>query len=290
MWTLDDRSKKYISYDGPLPKNLYRYRSFSPATIDRLINFELLDEAIYLAALRDLNDPDEGRFRINFGTNYDDVLGFWRQAIASTEPNTTSAEVEERSKILAQEVAASGYKVPNHVINYTRGVLEQIVRVACFTTQPTNYSMWANYAKYIDATGNSTDHAGICIEYLCDEGYRNTTLHPVQYSDLVPEINVTNLSEEDLVRAIYSKSLEWQCESEWRITSVIAAKPPFPSNLAANSKIKLEGAVRSVIFGLKTHESVIQTFVSRLQPLKPNISFKRVIQDFSTFQRKVVDF
>lgn len=149
--------------------------------------------------------------------------------------------------------------------------------------------MWANYAKHIDATGKSTDHAGICIEYLCDEGWRATTLHPVQYSDTVPEINVTERSEEDLVHAMYAKSPEWQCENEWRITSVIAAKPHFPSNLAANAKIKLKGAVRSVIFGLKTQDSVIQTFVSRLQSLKPDITFKRVIQDISTFQRRVVD-
>lgn len=109
MWTLNDGSKKYISYDGPLPRDLYRYRSVGPATLDRLIDFELAEETIYLAALRDLNDPDEGRFRISFGTNYDDVLAYWRQAIALTKPTTPSAELEARSKALTDELAASGY-------------------------------------------------------------------------------------------------------------------------------------------------------------------------------------
>jgi hypothetical protein len=87
-------------------------------------------------------------------------------------------------------------------------VLERVQRVACFTTQAVNYSMWANYAKFVHPTNGPIDHGGICLEYQCDESWRNTTLHPVEYSDTVPEIDIVNRDESELIKVLYTKSRE----------------------------------------------------------------------------------
>lgn len=287
MWIPDNGTKKYISYDGPLPSSLYRYRSVSPKNIERLIDFEIAEEAIFLAGLKDLNDPDEGRFTINFGEDYNEILKYWQRAIARTHPELPFLDVFMQAKSNADQLVATDYLVPDGTIAYTRDVLEQLVRVACFTTQPTNYSMWANYAKQFDENGSALDHGGICIEYQCDEGWRSTTLHPVAYADLVPEISVTKEYESELVRAMYSKAREWRCENEWRITSIIDARPPFPANLTGNSQMKIAGAVQSVIFGLKATDSMMNMFISRLKPVRPNLLFKRVVRDARTFERKL---
>jgi hypothetical protein len=290
MWTPDDPAKKkYISYSGEFPKRLYRYRSVNHANLESRIKFEVLEEAVYLAGLGELNDPDEGRFAITFGGGYEKVLQYWRLAIASADPAQPADQAEASAKSNTDELARTGYAVPDRVISHTRNMLEQVVRVACFTTQPANYSMWANYAKYTDEAGRVHDHAGICIEYLCDESWRSTTLHPVQYTDVVPQINVVANVESDLVRAMYTKALEWRCEEEWRITSVIDARPPFPANLTANSKFKVQNAVVGVIFGLKTPDSLVNTFRSGIGPHMPNIRFKKVVRDIRTFERKIVD-
>lgn len=289
MWIPDDGSKKYIAYSGALPSRLYRYRSVTPETLDRLINNEIIEESIYLAGLKDLNDPDEGRFRLNFGTSHNDIVRYFREAYTNAFPGTSADQVESQAKAHADELEAANFDAPDRVVNYMRPIFEQLIRVACFTTQPTSYLMWANYAKHLDTTGVSIDGGGICIEYLCDEGWRETTLHPVKYSNTVPEINVVTREEYELVHAMYSKAEEWRCEDEWRITSVIKAMPPFPTNLTANSQIKLEGAVLGIIFGLKTPEATIEAFVSRLRPIRPKLLFKRVVRDSRTFERKLVE-
>ena len=178
----------------------------------------------------ELNDPDEGRFRITFGDCYEDVISYWRRAIARSCPTLSSDQVEALARRNADELSAAGYQVPDRVIDFTRNTLEKLVRVACFTTQPTNYSMWANYAKYVDDKGVAHDHAGVCIEYVCDETWRTTTLYPVEYSDEVPEVSVVAGIESEIVRVMYQKSREWCGEEEWRITSLIRAEPPFSAN------------------------------------------------------------
>jgi len=62
MWRkVNTADKPLIIYPGELPTRLYRYRSIRPATLDRLIESEIIGEIIYLAGLKELNDPDEAR-------------------------------------------------------------------------------------------------------------------------------------------------------------------------------------------------------------------------------------
>ena len=226
---------------------------------------------------------------MTFGRDYDEVLKYWQRAICNTVPSMPFSEVYLQAKANADQLAASGYKISDDLVVYIRNVLEQLIRVACFTTQPTNYSMWANYGKYLDENGISFDHGGICIEYKCDENWRRTTLHPVQYSDRIPEIEVVKRMESDLVQAMYAKSREWRCEDEWRITSVINARPPFLPIISGNSKMKFEGAVLGVIFGLKSSDDMIEEFTSRLRHERPDLLFKRVVRDVRTFERKLIE-
>ncbi|UUZ75877.1 DUF2971 domain-containing protein [Polaromonas sp. P1(28)-13] len=214
-------------------------------------------EVVHLAGLKDLNDPDEGRFVVKFKGSYSEILDFWRAALRATDPTLASEEVEAIAKSNTDEVVRSGYAPQERVVAFTRHVIEHVVRVACFTKLPLNYSMWSNYAKYFDPVAGPLDHGGICIEYRCDDSWRGANLHPVKYSDALPEINAIERSELNLVNTVYMKTKEWRCEEEWRIMSVIQSTPPFPANFAANSKIKIENGVSSVIFGLNTPDSVI---------------------------------
>jgi len=50
-------------FSGVLPSTLFRYRSLSDDWIKERFEFEVLDEAVFLAGADTLNDPDEGRVR-----------------------------------------------------------------------------------------------------------------------------------------------------------------------------------------------------------------------------------
>ncbi|WP_225073874.1 hypothetical protein [Desulfuromonas sp. CSMB_57] len=289
MWTpLDINEPTIIEYDGDLPSHIYRYRQLSNDCIDRIIDFEIIEEAIYLAGLKDLNDPDEGRFLVKFKGTDNELFNFWCRIISHTYPSKPLKAVEAQAKANIEETRNLGNQVPERVAAYTKYVLGHVLRVACFTTNPFNYSMWANYGKY-NGCGGPVGHGGICIEYLCDNGWRGLNLHPVQYSDEIPEIDAVNMDESKLVKAIYMKAKEWQSEEEWRIFSLLDVMPPFPPNLTTNSKYRLEGSVKSVIFGMATPKVMISKIMDRVKAKKSNILFKQVAQNPVTFDRYLLD-
>lgn len=286
MWVARDRAEKpLVSYSGSLPPNLYRYRSVSPDNLDRIIDFEIIEEGIYLAGLKDLNDPDEGRFLVIFEGTREEIAAYWKQTLASARLEAPSSAIDQLAYKHTDEIIRKDRHIPKHVIAYTRHVFGHVLRVACFTTLPTNYSMGANYARYSDGTTAEINHGGICIEYRCDDSWRNVNLHPVMYSDDVPKINPVSRNESEFIKAIYSKSSEWRCEDEWRIFMIIQSMPPFPKNLTANSKLRAEGSVSGVIFGLQTPDHIVEEVLKRVKQSGATISFRRVVHDPTTYQR-----
>jgi hypothetical protein len=270
-----------ITYAGKLPEKVFRYRHVTHENIDRLINFEILEEGIYLAGLKDLNDPNEGRFIFKFDGTEDEIFAYWMSRLQNAS----------LAKTRTKQVLDNNFSVPDEVVEYTRYVLGHVMRVACFTIHPTNNAMWAHYAKYSDPATKPIDHGGICIEYECDEGWRDANFHPVEYSDDIPVINVLTMHKEEskAVRAMYLKSPEWQYENEWRIATTLQCQPPFPANLTVNSKIVLENGVKSVIFGLNTPDGIIERFKEQIMHLKPNMVFKQVKRDSQTLNIKILE-
>ncbi len=279
-----------ITYGGKLPERVFRYRHVTHENIDRIINFEILEEGIYLAGLKDLNDPNEGRFIFRFDGTEAEIFDYWLSTLQNSYPHLDLKLIESEASVRTKKVLDNNFGVPDEVVEYTRYVLGHVIRIACFTIHPTNNAMWAHYAKYSDQATKPIDHGGICIEYECDEGWRHANFHPVEYSDDIPVINVLTMHKEEskAVRAMYLKSPEWQYENEWRIAATLQCQPPFPENLTANSKIILENGVKSVIFGLNTPSDIIEVFKEKIIPLKPNMLFKQVKRDSQTLNIKIL--
>lgn len=290
MWQkLNPDADHLLKHSTPFPEFLYRYRSISSRTLDRTIEFEIINESIFLAGLDDLNDPDEGRFLIQFEGSRREIYRYLLEALESTAGNTP---IEGRKKIAKQralEIVSGGMRPAADQVQELRQAIGKTFRVACFTTLPTNYSMWANYAKHVRDDSSSIDHAGICIEYRTDESWKTINLGPVIYSDEVPLVNPVVRNERDIVSVVYKKSLEWRCESEWRVFMHIDCLPPFPKNLAANSKIRIEGGVSGIVFGLKTPENLVQEISRRAREKHPKISLRRVVHDPLTYRRVLLD-
>lgn len=149
--------------------------------------------------------------------------------------------------------------------------------------------MWANYAKFVHPENGPIDHGGICIEYQGGEHWRSTTMHPVEYSDTIPKINLVKRDESELVKAAYMKSMEWRCEDEWRIAYVIQSTTPFPDNLTLNSKIRVENGVTGIIFGKNTPDWVVEKIRAIVSVAKPNVLHKKVILNLWTLKRELIE-
>ena len=223
-----------------LPKFLYRYRSFDKNKLNR-IRREIYG-FIYLSKAKDFNDPYDTRSVLNKGKrefienlkstneksmlnhfsddelenifvkeNWFDVMlvqGLIKEKITKNEAI--------KNKDLIKEI------INNELIRLNNGfnnIIEEQVRISCFTERWNNLPMWYHYADKFN---------GYCIEYdtaqIENILYVNRLL-PVQYvteyRDIIQDFiltkggngNLSHLTDEYAT----TKLRDWSYENEWRL-------------------------------------------------------------------------
>lgn len=278
-----NKAKPYFIHQGPIPDTLYRYRSLTSRRQYRNVLSEILSEKVYLASMNSLNDPDEGRLRIEFKKDTSAIYSYFY-----------SQEVEMRGHALASRLAAdrvaelvsNGYRLPEGVARILRAEFGRRVRIACFTTLPTNFLMWANYAT-LCLHGKRPGHTGICIEYAVSEEWRAHPFGPVMYSDVVPVYDPTSRDEGTLVKTYYMKSPEWSGEGEWRITYMVTGELQSDAEADRNAMLSLPGSVRAVIFGMDTPKNVREKIMRDVRRTAPHIQFRYLHQDRHLVGREI---
>lgn len=267
----------FISYEGELPDSFFRYRTIDLALLDsRIIDFELNESGIYLSGLDDLNDPCEGRLTIEFSSEAD-AIRYWFNALSELHPH------QDEISLLAEAISRHRIykKSPDFsldgVYNLYQTIGRKHIRIACFTTDPINMAMWASYAKYIDSDNKvSIDGGGLCIEYQFGDEIRKEPFHPVLYTSKVPTYNPSIDDEKSLAKVFLTKSTEWSYEQEWRLIRTLTPIDTSDPPKTCNSKLKIEGAVKRVIFGIETPRAIIDHILNRNTL---NIDFKRLSID-----------
>ena len=270
-------------FEGVLPTSLYRYRSLSEKSVETRLDFELAQEAIFLAAADELNDPDEGRIRWALPSSYEEAVKYVAATLQAQ--NSTANPVDIIQAALETATNMSGSTHASTLIGENmHKIVGKLMRIACFTTKPLNGPMWTHYGNFVSAKGEVTAHGGICIEYAIDEGWRDLGLRPVEYVETRPEINLASKHnlEEQFAYASRVKSPDWQYEDEWRLVGYLQAQTPLPSNLKENAKLRLVDSIRSVIFGLNANSAEAERIIESVRRELPKFALKRVIRDEST--------
>lgn len=266
-------------YAAEIPPTLYRYRRLDMAALDRF-DFEVVEEGIFLSGAGNLNDPDEGRLRLVMTGSRRELVAKWVSLLSDhSAPRLSAAELEHVAEQHADEVLANGGAAKGTVIEAFKSLLNDLLRIACFTTTPINAGMWSKYGTLV-RSGQEYEAAGICIEYATDEDWRKVGLAPVSYSDIRPTVNVLNEAVllREMADALFVKSKSWENECEWRIIAFLQAQPPYPKNLTENSKLGFQGGVRSLIFGPNTPTDVVDMLRTRLDASGRKVPLKRVVR------------
>ncbi|MHA6884328.1 DUF2971 domain-containing protein [Ralstonia pseudosolanacearum] len=247
------------------------------------MEFEVLGEAIFLAGANALNDPDEGMVRWRVQGSFEDAFKFALHVLRAENGNASPDALIANAGEIARNMVASP-SIPKEIVDRMHMILGNLVRIACFTTHPLNGPMWTHYGNFSDASGGITPHGGLCIEYTVDDAWRQIGLRPVQYVDKRPQINMLarDSLEAQFAYATSVKSPDWAYEDEWRLVSYIDAKPPWPDNLAHNSKLRLQGAVRSVILGLNVTSLVAGKVIEVVRRRAPHVVVKQVVRNERT--------
>lgn len=288
-WTSIPEGWSALPFTGALPTTLFRYRSLSDDGVEKRLDFEVLDEGVFLAGADTLNDPDEGRIRWSAKGIYKTAVEVVMNVLLAQNSGANPVELLPQAWTIARSIVNSS-KIPTETIDQMYAVLGKLLRIACFTTRPLNGPMWTHYGCFFNENREVIPHGGLCIEYEVNESWRMAGLWPVDYVEKRPEINLLarDSLETQFAYATRVKSPDWAYEDEWRLVAYIEAKPPWPINLTANSKLKMEGSVRSVILGLNAKGLAAQKVIDTIQKKAPQIALKRVIRDESTAALTVV--
>lgn len=278
-----------LPFVGVLPSKLFRYRSLNDDWVEKRLDFEVFDEAVFLAGADTLNDPDEGRVRWVAQGSFEVAVKVVMGVLLAQDSSANPVDLLPRASEIAKSMVINS-SIPTETMDQMHEVLGKLLRIACFTTHPLNGPMWTHYGYFSDENGRVTPHGGLCVEYEVDEGWRSAGLRPVDYVESRPEINMLarDSLEKQFAHATQVKSPDWAYEKEWRLVGYIDAKPPWSLNLTANSKIKLDGAVRSVIFGLNAKGTTTEKIIDSIRKKAPKIAIKRVIRDESTAALTIV--
>ena len=270
-----------IRYDGDMPRFLYRYRPITSKNLERVRDFEIGQEGIFLAGLADLNDPCEGRFRFVFKGTRREIYKYWISALPGERPDWSKDMIKANAKARTRQIFQDFPYAPVEGMTSVREVLGKLIRVACFTDDPLNPVMWAHYGYSCLDHGANIPAGGICLQYAIGEDWRDCNLHPVIYSDMVPEVDALSMASNEpaAVKSMYMKTPHWSYEAEWRMLAIINARPPFPDNLTANSKIAARDCLRAIIFGLNADSELISELIDAGRQVNSEMEFKKVHQN-----------
>ena len=264
---------------GTLPAALFRYRPLSDDWVARRFTFELEEESIFLAGAHTLNDPDEGRVQWKAQGSFEAAVKLVSETLMKRHGGANPVDLLPTVWEMAREMTSSR-RIPEGTIDLLHSIFSKSVRIACFTTRPVNGPMWTHYGNYSSGKDWPNPHGGICIEYAVDESWRTTGLRPVEYAERRPEVNMLSPHdlEEQFAYATRVKSPDWAYEDEWRIVAYMSTTAHTSADFNANSKLKLEGCVKSVIFGLNAESAAAAQLATKLRTQMPHVALKKVVR------------
>lgn len=262
------------AFTGPLPSYLYRYRPL-PAVFEERLEQEIGRREIWLSPFARLNDPDEGAIDFRLHGSIEALREFWRSAGLSDE-----AEIALR----VSNTRANAGMLPPPIESDLIEQLRATVHTACFSEDPLHPLMWAHYAGSTEADGTRRVHGGVCLQYLITQASRWVGLGPVTYVHSRPVINYAEARRHThLLRApLFSKSLAWSYENEWRIVLY----SPLDGNAQAPKLVRVpEAHLTAIILGLnssKEVEAAVRRIVSRaaFRPAVYRVERERVSLSF----------
>lgn len=233
------------------PPNIYRYRSNSEFTIDELSN-----NYIYFQGRQLLNDPFDCYPKLlQVPDDESQLRKFAEHLLKLQGPNKSRQVIRSEAR--------------KHNLAHWKTVFEEQIEkvvdtfgIACFSSQPSNLMLWANYANC---------HKGLCLRF-------NVDLSPEFFRDL----DFVNYQEEleslpylpgDRVKHLfYTKSTAWKMEQEYRLIQTPIGKHKFqPESLVG------------VIFGIDATKEFIFQVMDACGSKYPNLIFYKSHPSESTF-------
>lgn len=247
------------------PRLFYRYRGLTGTGLARVRSMILNDEH-YFTSPSKFNDPFDCRPVHSFnGTNEEVrryVLGLFAKFRPDQDPDQRSADVDailsdpERDPRRPENMQLFAALISTFATDQA-GVL-------CLSSAPDVPLMWSHYAE---------SHSGVCLGFDPQVSYL-AMAQPVRYSRRRPVVDPTVQNREQMLDAsLYTKSLDWAYEEEWRIVL-----------LSGPGTYKMKRALKSVVVGATISNDHFKEVLAWTRSLQEPVEVYRAALSRSTFE------
>ncbi len=106
VWNPIGENWTSLKFEGTLPSILYRYRKVKIDELERLIEFEVINECVFLAGIGQLNDPDEGRIRWVLDESNEAIYEYIKEVITKQNPFMSRVAIKVEAKKITNRIIA----------------------------------------------------------------------------------------------------------------------------------------------------------------------------------------
>lgn len=247
------------------PKLFYRYRSLAGTGLER-VRTMILDAEHYFTSPARFNDPFDCRPLHRFNGTDNEVSRYLNGLFAKFQPNQTSeVRAAEIATILGDPNRDPRRPENQQIVAALIGSLAtDQTGMLCLSSAPDVPLMWSHYAD---------SHAGVCLGFDPEVSHF-AIAQPVRYTRRRSVVDPTVQSKAQMLDAsLYTKSLDWAYEEEWRI--VLTSGP---------GTYKLPNALRVVIVGAAISHEHFKDILAWTKTLSPPVEIYRAFPSTVSFE------
>lgn len=255
---------------------LYKYRSFNKAGPKNRTLEIISKKELFFAGIEAFNDPFDG----NVHLRYDGKINEIKSAQARVQYTMKLIKDDKHEGItMEQAIKLIDGKITQDYIDNEIYNNERLIRIQEFhnkkgvlalSSKNDNILMWSHY---------SDNHYGVCFGFECTGGIYNNhkkVRYQTHYDDIWSWLHT---DDEIVDRILFSKSIDWQYEDEYRIIKNEIGCEKLPEN-----------SLKEIIFGCKMSEKDKLEIIKFCKTNKINPHFKEAKMDVESYKLNIVDY
>jgi len=256
---------------------LYKYRSYNFETGAKKWTSKIIkNQELFFAGIESFNDPFDGKVLLRYDGKLNEIKA--AQVRVQYDMNLSGPEKKEGIP-MSKSIELIDNRISQEFIDNKRLNEGRLIRIQkmhnekgilALSTKNNNILMWSHY---------SDNHYGICFGFECGNDslsdYKRVR-YQTHYDDIWSWLHTDS---EILERILYSKSIDWQYEDEYRIV-----KDKIGSEKYVKSNLK------EVIFGALMSAKEKLEIVSLCSKNGLSPSFKEAQLDVESYQINIIDY
>lgn len=258
---------------------LYKYRSFKKDTeAKRWTSHILINSELFFSGIKGFNDPFDGNVHLRFEGKTNEIRAAQYRVQydmnLKKDDKFEGIKIEDSIKLVNDRITDDFLKNETFVTELKQRVqtIHDKKGVLALSSKNNNILMWSHY---------SDNHYGLCFGFEWDKnedvyGNYKKVRYQTHYDDIWSWLHT---DEEIVNRILYSKSIDWHYEKEYRIIRDTIGSEKFNPD-----------SLKEIIFGCLMPEDDKQEIIKLTKENYPHVKFKQAVIDVEKYSINIQDY